>query len=191
MKRFLLLVISAVALTCFSAPKAPSQDKTLESELKVKGKGGKIIGRDKSKPVRSAIDAWYERNIEAFMRKDVAAIMALRTEDFHTITPDGNVNTRAQMEERTNLFLGRIDHFISQDFEIGTIEVDGKLASAEVTQKTVRMQRLPDGKLHKVEASVVQRETWKMLPEGWKLYRVDHIHDGSVLVDDKPYKPGQ
>ena len=38
---------------------------------------------------------------------------------------------------------------------------------------------------------VVQRETWKQTTKGWKLYRVDNIRDGDVLVDDKPYKPNQ
>ncbi|HEV7473348.1 MAG TPA: hypothetical protein VGN90_04810 [Pyrinomonadaceae bacterium] len=51
------------------------------------------------------------------------------------------------------------------------------------------MQRLPDGSLHKVEAAVVQRETWKWTVQGWKLFTVDNIRDSVVLVDDKPYKP--
>ena len=116
--------------------------------------------------------------------------MSLRTDDFHTITPDGKVNTRADMEARTKLFLDRIDHFISQEFQIGVIDVQGDLATAEVTQKTVRMQRLPDRPLHKVEAGVMQRETWKRTTQGWKMYSVDNIRNGSILVDDKPYKPG-
>jgi ketosteroid isomerase-like protein len=194
MKGLSFLAVSALALTCLTATGAPSQNPqspTEQGESKVKEKAGKIIVRDKSKPVRQAIDAWYERNIEAFMKKDVAAIMALRSEDFHTITPDGKVNTRADMEARTKLLLERIDHFISQDFQIGTIEVEGELAHAEVTQKTVRMQRLQDGKLHKVDARAVQRETWKQVNQEWKLYRVDNVKDAGLFVDDKPYKPGQ
>src|SRR6185369_12803268 len=139
------------------------------ADRKVKLKSGKSIERDKSKPVRKATEAWYDRNIEALNAKDVAAVMALRTDDFHTFTPDGKVNTRADMEAYTKGLLDRIDHFISQEFEIGTIEVQGDLASADVTQKTVRMQRLPDGSLHKVEARAVQRETWKKTADGWKL----------------------
>ena len=92
-------------------------------------------------------------------------------------------------EARTQRLLGMIDHFISQDFQIGTIEVQGDLASADVSQKTVRMQRFPDGSLHKVDARVVQRETWKHTADGWKLYRVDNIQDGLILVDDKPWPP--
>jgi len=115
--------------------------------------------------------------------------MALRTDDFHTVTPDGKVNTRADMETYTKRFVGRIDHFISQKFDIGIIDVQGSLASAEITQNTVRMQRFPDGTLKKVEAGAIQRETWKRTAEGWKLYRVDNVRDNGLLVDDKPFKP--
>jgi ketosteroid isomerase-like protein len=192
MKNPLLVVGAALALTCSAQSFAQSQSdqsQVLRGESKVKAKGGKTIVRDKSKPVRKALEDWYARNVEAFRAKDVAAIMALRTEDFHTITPDGKVNTRADMEIRTKGFLDRIDHFISQDNQIGTIEVDGDLASAEITQRTVRLQRFPDATLHKVEAGAVQRETWKKTAGGWKLYRVDNIRDAGLLVDDQPYKP--
>jgi ketosteroid isomerase-like protein len=156
---------------------------------KVKVKNGKSVERDKSKPVRRAIEAWYARNIAAFNAQDVAAIMALRTDDFHTRTPDGKVNWRADMEAYTRNLLGRIDHFISQEFLVGDINVQGDLASADVTQKTVRMQRLPDGTLHKVEARAVQTETWKRTADGWKLYTVDNIRSHGLFVDDQPYNP--
>ena len=187
MKRSILIVF-ALAFTCLSLVAARSQNAqsdVSQDKTKVKVKNAKTTERDKSKPVRKAIEDWYVRNMDAFKAKDVTAIMALRTDDFHTITPDGKVNTRADMQARTTSFLDRIDHFISQDNQIGTIEVEGDLASADVTQKTVRMQRFPDGTLHKVEAGAVQRETWRKTAEGWKLYRVDNIRDSGVLVDDK------
>ena len=193
MKRSILLIF-ALAFTCLSlvAPRSQNaQSDVSQDKTKVKVKNTKVIERDKSKPVRKAIEDWYVRNMDAFKAKDVTAIMALRTDDFHTITPDGKVNTRADMQARTTSFLDRIDHFISQDNQIGTIEVEGNLASADTAQRTVRMQRLPDGNLHKVESNVVQRETWKKTTEGWKLQRVDNIRDGIVLLDDKPYKPNQ
>ena len=184
MKRSILLIV-ALAFTGLSLVAAHSanaqsdvtntQSEASRDKTKIKVKNSKVIERDKSKPVRKAIEDWYVRNMDAFKAKDVTAIMALRTDDFHTITPDGKVNTRADMQARTTSFLDRIDHFISQDNQIGTIEVEGDLASADVTQKTVRMQRFPDGTLHKVEAGAVQRETWRKTAEGWKLYRVDKI----------------
>ena len=191
MKNIFLLVGFALVVTYSPDTQSQSVGPQVFQERKVKIKDGKTITRDKSKPVRKALEDWYARNMAAVKAKDVTAVMALRTEDFHTITPDGRVNTRADMETRTRLFLDRIDHFISQDNQIGTIELDGDLASADITQRTVRMQRFPDGTLHKVESSVVQRETWKKTAEGWKLYRVDNIRDGGLLVDDKPYKPNR
>jgi ketosteroid isomerase-like protein len=194
MKSLWLLVVFALVITCSLSLVAQSQSGPSQAspdQLKVKTKNGKTITRDKSKPVRKALEDWYARNMAAFKAKDLAAIMALRTEDFHTITPDGKVNTRSDMEARTGSLLASIDYFISQENQIGTIEVEGDLAGADISQKTVRMQRFPDGTLHKVESSAVQRETWKKTAEGWKLHRVDNIRDGSVLVDDKPYKPGR
>ena len=186
----LLLVVSILTITCLAvAVNAQSEQSHLPDESQVKVKNGTV--RDKSKPVRRAIEEWYKRNMQAFEPKDVAAIMALRTDDFHTITPDGKVNTRADMELRTRNFLDRIDHFLSQDNQIGTIEVEGNLASADITQKTIRMQRLADGTLHKVESGAIQRETWKKTADSWKLYKVDNIRDGVVMVDDKPYKANQ
>ena len=181
-----LLAVGGSSFRAAAVRCAPPQ---VVRETKVKVKNGRSVERDKSKPVRRAIEAWYDRNIAAFNAKDVAAIMALRTDDFHTLTPDGKVNSRADMETRTRLLLDRIDHFISQEFQIGTIDVQGDLASAEVTQNTVRMQRLPDGTLHKVAAGAMQRETWKRTPAGWKLYAVDNVRSTGILVDDKPYPP--
>lgn len=177
----------------------------------VKIKHGHVT--DKSKPVRRALEAWYQRNMAAFAAKDVPAIMALRTDDFHTLTPDGQTHTRAQMETRTIGFLHGTDHFVSQQNDIGTIELSTgcfpaaqssqrpndsaacnasmQWASADVHQHVIRVARLPDGNLHTVEASVTQRETWRLTPDGWKLYMVDNIRDGPLLVDGQPRESGK
>jgi ketosteroid isomerase-like protein len=166
-------ILLAALFTC-----APGQ-------IKVKDKGSAKVAADKSKPVRRGIEDWYARNNEGFREKDLAALMGLRTEDFHTVTPDGKANDRAFMEQRTRNFLAAIERWISLKFEIGTIEVDGNLASAYVTQDTVRMQRLPDGTIHKVQAKAIQRETFRLTPEGWKLHKVDDIKDLGLYVDGK------
>ena len=188
MKKSLLLG-AVLILACSPALFLRAQDNQAQDSLKVKTKNDTTIVKDKSKPVRKAIEDWYARNMAAFQAKDVVAVMALRTDDFHTITPDGKLNTRADMEARTQRLLGMIDHFISQEFLIGAIEVKGDLASADINQKTVRMQRFPDGSLHKVDARAIQRETWKKTSAGWKLYRVENVRDNGLFVDDKPYQP--
>jgi ketosteroid isomerase-like protein len=174
--------LAAALVACL--PGAPTG--TVFGQTKEKHKGGIVRRVDKSKPVRRALEQWYEANIDAFNRKDVEAIMRLRSDDFHTITPDGTVNSREAMERRTREFVGRIDRFLSQDISIGDIQVEGDLASAYITQRTKRLQRLQDGELHVVEAGAIQRETWKRTPEGWKLYKVDDIRDAGLLVDGKP-----
>jgi len=188
--RMIGLLCFSAALACYWAPAILAQEKPPASaQYKVKVKNGETIVREKSKPLRRMIEDWYARNTAAMRSKDVAAVMALRTDDFHTLTPDGKTNSRADMEAYTQRFLGRIDHFISLRFEIGTLELHEGVASADVTQDTVRMQRLPDGSLHKVESRAVQRESWKVTAGEWKLYRVDNIRDLGILVDDQPYRP--
>src|SRR5688572_19031887 len=188
MKYLFLLVGLALAFSCF--PQLIAQANTacpyeLQGDQKLKVKDGNTIVRDKSKPVRKAIEDWYERNTEAFEAKDVAAIMALRAADFHTITPDGRTNTLSDMKAYTERFLGMIDRFVSREFHIAAIKGGGGLASTGGTQKSSRMQRFPGGTLQKVEAGVVQRETWKKTTEGCKLCRVDNIRGSCLLVDGK------
>jgi ketosteroid isomerase-like protein len=136
--------------------------------------------------VRREIEQWYEENTRAFRAGDVDAIMALRTEDFHTVAPDGREQDRAAMEQRTIGFLNGIERWISLSFDIDSLEVSGDLAQAVVGQHLVRMALRPDGLVHHVETWATQRETWRKTPDGWKLYRVDGVRDQRRLVDGQP-----
>ncbi|MFN7949900.1 MAG: DUF4440 domain-containing protein [Blastocatellia bacterium] len=190
MKNIVLLSV-AMLLVAFSTSFGAHAQESKREDVKVKTKGGKLILRDKSKPVRKALEDWYAQNSAAFQQKDVAAVMALRADDFHTVLPDGTTNTRADMQAYTVRLLGMIEEFLTLDFAIGTIDVQGDLASADVTQKTVRRQRLPDGQIHQVDARAVQRETWKKTADGWKLYRVDNIRDQGIWVDGNLFRRPQ
>jgi len=112
--------------------------------------------------------------------------MRLRHPEFHTITPDGTVSNREQMYERTRRFIGRIERFESLSETITALTLEGDTAHATVDQRTVRRQRFPDGTLHEVKTSVVQRESWKKTPQGWLLWRVDEIAPGRTYVDGMP-----
>lgn len=136
--------------------------------------------------VRGEIERWYDENTRAFGAKDVDAIMELRTEDFHTVTPDGREQDRAAMEQRTIGLLNGIERWISLSFDIDSLEVSGDLAQAVVRQHLVRMALRPDGRVHHVETWATQRETWRKTPDGWKLYRVDGVRDQRRLVDGQP-----
>ncbi len=136
--------------------------------------------------VRRELAARYAENEAGFMARDPDRVMRLRHPDFHTITPDGKVSTREQMVERTRQFIGRIERFDHLSESITGLTLEGDTAHAIVDQRTIRRQRLPDGTLHEVRTSVVQRESWRRTPEGWMLWRVDQIQPGETLLDGRP-----
>ena len=167
----LVMFVAVCAVSC-ARPSAPPSSQPAETE--------------DTSAVRREIEQWYDDNERAFLAEDVDAIMALRTEDFHTVTPDGTVNDRAAMEQRTIGLLNGIERWISMDFDIDSLEVTGDLSRAIVRQHLIRMALRPDGLVHHVETWATQRETWRRTPDGWKLYRVDGVRDQRRLVDGQP-----
>src|SRR5688572_25955749 len=102
-------------------------------------------------PVAVAIrelSARYRENEAGFFARDPDRVMRLRHPDFHTITPNGTVSTRAQMYQRTREFIGRIERFDALSEVILRLTLVGDTAHAIVNQRTVRQQRFPDGVLH-------------------------------------------
>ena len=134
---------------------------------------------------RRELAARYAENEAGFFARDPDRVMRLRHPEFHTITPDGKVNTREQMYKRTRDFIARVERFDSLSETITALTLAGDTAHAIVDQRTVRQQRFPDGALHEVRTSVVQRESWIKTPEGWLFWRVDSIQPGQTLVDGK------
>jgi ketosteroid isomerase-like protein len=168
--RLLFLVVTISAMRCATTGTPPPEPGPAASDPAT---------------VRREIEAWYDENVRAFRAEDVDAIMALRTEDFHTVGPDGTVHDRAAMEERTVGLLNGIERWIALDFALDSLEVSGDLARAVVRQHLVRMALRPDQQVHHVETWVTQDETWRRTPEGWKLYRVEDVRDQRRLVDGR------
>jgi ketosteroid isomerase-like protein len=132
---------------------------------------------------RRGIEEGYRRNRAALLAKDMIAVMALRTDDFHAIGPDGKRLDRAAMEQYTSGFLNGIERWILLSFEIESLTLDGLEADAITRQHAVRMALRSDSKVHHVETWVTQRERWRLTPDGWKLAQVDEIRDQRRLVD--------
>lgn len=132
------------------------------------------------------LNARYRENEAGFFARDPDRVMRLRHPDYHAINPDGNVSTRAQMYQRTRDFIARVERFDELSETILSLTRAGDTAHAIVDQRTARQQRRPDGVLHEVRTSVVQRESWIRTPEGWLMWRVDQIQPGQTLVDGRP-----
>src|SRR5688572_21836404 len=181
MKKPISVFLFAVSLMCLNLP-VHAQDDT---------------------NVRKELEAQYKTLAEAHDRKDLKAIIALKTTDFHVFFTDGRVGDSKLMEQYSRDFLERNQPPFNQRFTIQklTVSYNQLIAVAEVFQEVARDQDLA-GKRRKVETSVMQREIWAKTPEGWKLKSVDNVRDQKKFVDgirvdparpfnpaDPPYSP--
>jgi len=136
--------------------------------------------KDKSKPVRHALEQAYAQLEAAIEQNDAEAILAFRHPDFEAIDAEGRT-----------LIVSAIQPPIDAGFSLGIIELNGDdEAVATVRQSFSRMQRMGD-KLRKMDTSVTQDETWVRTPEGWRLRLVEHVRDMQWYVDGKRVEPGK
>jgi ketosteroid isomerase-like protein len=142
-------------------------------------------GSSATEQVRRELEQAYAANEAAFAARDLEAVMKLRHPDFHTVDHTGKLSTRQDMHERTRLLLDRIERFVTQRETIRALELHGDTAIVTVFQETSRVQRLGDGALHTIDTSVTQREWWRCTTEGWRLWRVDEVEEGTLLIDGK------
>ncbi len=136
--------------------------------------------------VRVELDRLYALNTEAFQRGDVPALMALRSEGFHTIGANGEVRDRAAMQEYMQGIINGISQWNQLTFVIDSLTVVGDTAIAIVWQFLDRMGLRPDNQVHHVQTWVTQRETWLCEGNRWLLWRVDQLRNQRRLVDGKP-----
>jgi len=142
--------------------------------------------------VREEIEVQYEKLGAANERKDLAAVMALKSDTFYTIGPRGELNDRVSMEEYSRRFLEplRPQIKIKQTILDLVVSEHELVAMVHVHQEVSRFREI-DGVLRKVETSVVQRETWVKQRGEWKLQFVDEERDQKTLVDGQPWPPAK
>jgi hypothetical protein len=154
------------------------------------GAAGPGRAQETETTVRAALDARYTELARAHDRKDLAAIVAMKTSDFHAIFPDGNVGDARVMEEYSRRFLEANQPPYDIRVRILRLSVSPNqlIAVAEVLQEASRFRELA-GKRRKVDTSVVQRETWSRIGNVWKLKSVDNVRDQKRFVDGKRVDP--
>lgn len=145
---------------------------------------------------RTAIEAEYKRLAEALRRNDVEGILAIQAPDFSSRNPNGSAFDFAAMERYTRRLAAAVDSVIHIRNVIRSFEERGDTSVADVCQEFSRLQRLGDGRRHRIDTSVLQRETWVHLADGWKRLNVTNEHgmrwfvDGVRVDPSKPYVPG-
>jgi len=180
----LLTAVACLALTLIASTPAAAQ------QNKEKEKDQRVIVRDKSKPVRRALEAQYAKLAEANKNKDLEALLALRTPDFSAKFPNGEIRDSAYMAGYSRILFQQMQAPISVSNTIETLDVNGNEAIAVVHQRFSRMQ-VKAGQLRRVETEARQRETWVLTGEGWKLKFVDDVHPGAWYVDGKRVDPSK
>ena len=140
--------------------------------------------------VQKELDAQYLKLAEAHDRRDLKAIVGLKTPDFHAIFPDGRVGDSKSMEQYSRQFLeGNLPPYnIRVTIQKLTVSDNKLVAVAEVFQEATRYRELA-GKRRRVDTSVLQRETWVKTTDGWKLKSVDNVRDQKRFVDGKRVDP--
>ncbi|MGH9930683.1 MAG: hypothetical protein ACREA9_15855 [Pyrinomonadaceae bacterium] len=171
---------------------ATGQDDKAQSidggKRKTKIKYDRVVARDKSKPVRRALEERYAKIVEANRNKDLAAILSLRVPEFLVRMPNGDTWNFDQSANYSRAALQQVQSIISLTFEIGTITINGSEASAIIHQQWSRYQ-MKAGQLRRVDTTADQRETWINTSEGWKLKLIDDVRPGAWYVDGKRIDP--
>jgi hypothetical protein len=142
--------------------------------------------------VRRAIEQGYEALAQAHAKRDLAAILALKTADFHSVGPDGRVSDAALMADYSKRFLDDNKPPLVIKNTIRSISISPNETVAVVTVfQEVSRRREVEGKLVKVDTNVVQDETWVKTPQGWKIKLVANVRDMNRWVDGKRVDPSK
>jgi ketosteroid isomerase-like protein len=145
--------------------------------------------------VQREIEARYAQLEDANRRKDLNALLALRTKDYIAEIPGGTKNDYAALANYSRAMFEQVQKISTLSNTILKLTLRGDEATATVFQRFSRTQ-LKAGKLRNVETTAIQDETWLQTPDGWKNNHVFNIHarhwyvDGKRVDPNKPYDPG-
>ena len=163
---------------------------TQDKDFKIKVKDGRVVERDKSKPVRRALEEQYAKIAEAQRNKDIDAMRALRTPDFTVDTANGEKWDLETSLNYSRAGFQQVQSNIRISNTIESLDVHGDVAVAVVHQQWSRMQ-VKRGKLRRVDTEAIQTETWVNTKDGWKLKHIGNVKPGAWYVDGKRIDPSK
>jgi hypothetical protein len=142
--------------------------------------------------VKRILNHRYEALGQAMDSRDLSKILSFRTDDFHSIGPDGRVLDNIMMKEYSQQFITKNLPPYNTKITILNLRLSYNkiVAVADVFQEATRKRELA-GKLREVKTSVLQTETWIYVKNEWKLKLVDNVHDQKRYVDGKRIDPAK
>ena len=191
MRRSTIVFVAAVVLagSNFVSSDAQSQlQSNQDQEVKIKSKNDQVVVRDKSKPVRRALEEMYAKIAAAQRNEDIEALRATRTPDFSVDLPNGQ---RWDLDTSLNYSRAgfqQVESNISISNTIESLDVHEDVAVAVVHQRWSRMQ-MKAGKVRRVDTEAIQTETWVKTADGWRLKHIGDVKPGAWYVDGKRIDP--
>ena len=161
-----------------------------DQDVKIKVKDDRVLVRDKSKPVRRALEAQYAKVAEAQINEDIDAMRALRTPDFSVDLPNGQTWDLETSLNYSRAGFQQVESNIRISNTIESLDVHDDVAVAVVHQRWSRMQ-MKAGKVRRVDTEAIQTETWVNTKDGWKLKHIGDIKPGAWYVDGKRIDPSK
>src|SRR5882762_4669472 len=156
MRSLLLAVVAAFRLAASPVSVAGAQPPQVQAPpdapYKVKVKAGVERIRDKSKPVRAALEAQYAKLAQAYQRDSPEVVLARRTPDFSVQMPNGERWDAEQSAAYVKAAFEQVKQTLGLSFTIGDIDVHGDTAAALIHQRWSRIQ-LKKGQLRRVDTS--------------------------------------
>jgi ketosteroid isomerase-like protein len=193
--RLTSIALAALALALVSSQLVAqmSQSQDTQDSFKIKVKNDRLIMRDKSKPVRRALEEMYAKIAEAQRNEDIEALRATRTPDFTVDLPNGQKWDLETSLNYSRAGFQQVESNINLSNTIESLDVHGDEAVAVVHQRWSRMQ-MKAGQLRRVDTEAIQTETWVRTKDGWRLRHIGNVKpgayiDGKRIDPSKPYNP--
>jgi hypothetical protein len=186
--RLISIALAALALALVGsqlvAQKSHLQD-TQDNNFKIKVKDDRVIARDKSKPVRRALEEQYAKIAEAQRNEDIEALRATRTPDFTVDLPQGQKSPKG-----TNLIAGGSATGKGQPNDVPTLKGSNSISRLQREDKScwcVIRGRCPTAikshafgvMLRRVDTEAIQTETWVNTKDGWRLRHIGNVKPGA------------
>jgi Domain of unknown function (DUF4440) len=130
----------------------------------------------------------YDRYTDAVRRMDSTAYLSFFTSDFSMRSPDGKVHDPAEMKKYQS-----INAMTTKKVNSYTVDIESVTPEDDSTFSVIVLQRYDRDQAplekpnepHRIQTSAVQRERWRRTKDGPKIYRIEEIMVGPVLIDGK------
>lgn len=132
----------------------------------------------------------YPRLSQAYAERDQPMVLAYRAQDFYVEAPGGVRLDYGQMAQSLTTFFSTSNGGpITVAYDVQCARMSGEAEAQFVVVQTISRTMPFDNQPHEVVSDVTQLETWRLLPEGWRLASISDIRDPHRWVNGAQIDP--